>query len=942
MAGKFTRRKLLGSIGAIGIASGSSGFPLPSPSPATSPGGVSGPDVEARRAKPDSLIELSAGRMNVAFDKRLGTLYAITKQGDLLKTNFLGNSENTDGIRAGDSHWTGDVVATVWSLETPDWVREMPTEPGVLLRRSGRWQSESTLKSDDIRKTSFDGKSFHVSYPGHSRNEGGIHSFSLEMSISASSEDALIWDINIQNLTDRTLEMGELAFPLRVNDDYGAPYHGMSATQAIVQGNMPTIQKEIYEQKVFAHPFIAGHSSYVLVQRPKGDAPFLLFHCANDTALECNYKVEGRFRGSWIGTDLLAVHSWATHDLRDWAWNPWINGHTSLVLERGEKKTFQFRFVFIGDYSEIQKELFKAGNLGLRILPSMVVPEETDVHVDVHCQRDLDDIEIHSDGVSIKNRKRIGEHSLLTLSFKERGQKSIKLRYTHHRWTNLHFYCIDDVEQLIKARARFVAGRQYYENPDDPYHRNHMFLPFDYRRGSTFDVNDDVWEVGGTDDPGFGEPLFLAEKNANFPDVDEIAKLESYVSDCLFKYIQNPQTYEVRASLYFKERYPSSPWGSWDEKRAGTTWRNYNYAFVANIYHAMYRVGRNYPLLKQRSARDYLQMCYRTALKWFNQGPYRHMGLITGSNVVDILDDLKREGLEQEHENLLALVKECNEEFIRDPYPYASEIQIDATGQHQVYFQTKYFAREGNAESGAKNRQVLNVLKAMRGGDQPVWFYYGSDLFAHPDLRGELTCWHSGALNGMALLDGFEATGDRQMLVKGYAGLFTVMHNVLADGMGYAWFVLKPGVYACEPPKTFESGPGLWGFVRAAKSYVIQDDLFGAIGFGCRVEMSPGVVKVYPRDGLRKRIRLVEENLDIEVATGEIDFVAFKRGRGSLEIKTGDTTGLVKVVRLTIRGLAKGEYRVTTATAGRQMPVTGALELSFPIEEARAIAIEKI
>ncbi|HET7840071.1 MAG TPA: DUF5695 domain-containing protein, partial [Terriglobia bacterium] len=368
---KLTRRLLLKDLGALGIAGSLS------QANATPPVSAARDEAETRRTRGDSVATLAAGKMRIAFDRRLGTLFSITQDGDALGTNFLGNSETTDGIRAGDTHWTGDVVATVWDLKTADWVREMPTQPGVPLRRSGQWRGESTLHSDDIRKTSFDGKSFTIEYPGRSKNENGIRSFSLRMKYSTSPENALIWDIAIQNITDRTLEIGELALPLRANDDYGAPYHGMTATQAIVQGKMPPIQKELYEQKVFAHPFIAGHSSYVLMQRPNGDAPFLLFHCANDTALECNYKVAGEFRGTWIGTDLLAIHSWATHDIRGWAWNPWINGHTSLVLEPGQSKSFQFRFAFINDYASIREELFKAGNLGIRILPSMVVPEET-------------------------------------------------------------------------------------------------------------------------------------------------------------------------------------------------------------------------------------------------------------------------------------------------------------------------------------------------------------------------------------------------------------------------------------------------------------------------------------------------------------------------------------------------------------------------------------
>lgn len=81
------------------------------------------------------------------------------------------------------------------------------------------------------------------------------------------------------------------------------------------------------------------------------------------------------------------------------------------------------------------------------------------------------------------------------------------------------------------------------------------------------------------------------------PSREEIERSELYSSDCLFRYIQNPETYEIRTSLYWKERAPSSPWGSWSKQRSEATWRTYNYAFVANIYNAMYRIGKNYDVL---------------------------------------------------------------------------------------------------------------------------------------------------------------------------------------------------------------------------------------------------------------------------------------------------------------------------------------------------------
>jgi len=211
---------------------------------------------------------------------------------------------------------------------------------------------------------------------------------------------------------------------------------------------------------------------------------------------------------------------------------------------------------------------------------------------------------------------------------------------------------------------------------------------------------------------------------------------------------------------------------------------------------------------------------------WFTTGPFKYAGLITGSNAVEILADIEREGWKEEHASLLALMKTCNDEFLRDPYPYSSEIEIDETGQHQVYFFSRLFAGLGSAES-KKRKDLAEILKGLRGGDQPVWFNYGNDLFAHPDLRGQIACWHSSSLNGLALLTHFDETGDPTLLMKGYAGVMSVLHNVLPDGMGFSWFKLDPGVFGYEPPRTFEGGPGLWGFLRAAKACVVEDPTFG-------------------------------------------------------------------------------------------------------------------
>ena len=64
--------------------------------------------------------------------------------------------------------------------------------------------------------------------------------------------------------------------------------------------------------------------------------------------------------------------------------------------------------------------------------------------------------------------------------------------------------------------------------------------------------------------------------------------------------------------------------------------------------------------------------------------------------------------------------------------------------------------------------------------------------------------------------------------------------DLLTDGMCFAHFISTPGIFDFTPPRTLDGGIAQFGFLKAAKSYVIQDDSFG---------LTPGP----PRPGPRAR-----------------------------------------------------------------------------------------
>jgi hypothetical protein len=884
----------------------------------------------------DFLVRLANSRMVVEFDKRTGALYSIREAQGRFETNYFGNPANYPGTAYDDPSWTGQLVSTTWELNLPE--RPVVLIPSFSFRPSGRWRQESTGNSADIRKVSFDGTSFTVRYAGPSRNDGGIKSYDLGLTYRLASDQSLLMEIDITNTTGRLLEIGELGFPMTINDNYSGvrtknPYtNQVDDYEVLYEDERLKVgeQKIIHEERVTGHHFAGGHSSYSLIQRLLGDSPFLLVHPTGDTAYECIYRWEDSAArgGRRARPTVLAMHSLAVKNIRGWRM-PWVNGHTSLLLKPGERKRFGLRLAFIDSYDAVRHEIATQGNLGLRVIPSMVVPEDTPVFVEVQSRHDPE-LEFLSDNIVVRERKRVGDKTLLTLSFRGRGQKSLKLTYDGGKWTNLHFYCIEDLERLIKARSRFIVERQFYENPKDPYNRNHMFLPFDYRTGTTYQDGDNVWEVGGNDEYGFSEPLYLAEKNVYYPDRKEIATLETYVADCLRKYIQNQETFALRASLYWKERLPSSPWGHWTEARSKESYRTYNYPHVANVYHALYRIGKRYGLTSRQTPLEYLKLSWRTGLQWFRTGPWRHVGLMGGSNVLNILADLKAEGLEAEYGELLKEVETCNRVFVETPYPYSSELFVDQTAHEHVYFFTRYF---GNTEKASR---TLQVIQALRGGDQPVWFRYGNDN------RGDMAGWYTTSLNGRPLLAGFEETGDPELLLKGFAGVMSVTANLLPDGMGFGHYISTPGVQAFDPPRTLDNGIGMYGFFKAAKSYVFRDESFGIIGAGCDVRADGNRITARPRDGLKKRLRFVESRVDIEAEKGEIVSATIDASGRSLAVEIADSTSLVTAGRIIVRGLAPGRYSVSYGNRRETRSVSDSLALEWSLRDAGGVMIERI
>jgi len=245
------------------------------------------------------------------------------------------------------------------------------------------------------------------------------------------------------------------------------------------------------------------------------------------------------------------------------------------------------------------------------------------------------------------------------------------------------------------------------------------------------------------------------------------------------------------------------------------------------------------------------------------------------------------------------------------------------------------FVTRGLSGETEKHAKTMRVIKVLRGVNEPLRFRYGNDR------RNWWPTWYSESLNGTALLDGFEQTGDMDMFIKGFAGVMSVAANLLPDGMCFCRFVWSPGVFTHFSPTTREGGQGQWGFMKSARSFVLRDEAFGLIGAGCRVEEQAGLIRVVPHDGLRKCVVVPEKKLRVVLTQGEIDWMTFDYEGRAVELSVVDTTGLAAKAELRLEGLPPGFHRMRQGNTAGTQSVSGTLELSMPIRQAKRIRVER-
>jgi hypothetical protein len=732
----------------------------------------------------------------------------------------------------------------------------------------------------------------------------------------------IVWDVRIVNLGRTSIEIGELGFPFALNN----LYEGFDRSDKS--------GKTVWSERVVIHKSISGAASYLFAQRLNANPPGLLIFPGTDTSWEFYNHVRASLQTPfrWDGIPVVYVYSRAAIEREGWP--AWHNEHTSLVLEPGDQRTFQTRFVPAerDKFDSAHQTLAACGTPVMRLLPSGVAPADVGLAVEVagatptrfYVNRDAQ-IETDSDE----------DGGFCFVKPKEAGPLRLTVEDTLGRRSHAHLMFIDPIEDLIKLRAKWTVENQIEDNPSSALDRG--ILVTNIKSGARL-TDAEQYASRFALEGSLSDAMFLAEKNSLYPQRKEIAALDSYVFDFLRSSVQNPgdesigSSFTDTASIALGYGSPSL------------------YPLAYSLYHSMYKVARNYGETCEQP-QVYLDYAYRTALSMFRNALFEARataGLPGYSVVYDLIASLYIEKRQEEAGRLASLVNSRVEGLLRKPQPYGPDGPWGTPGYEDVFVAARYALDEDHME---------RALRAAFAGRSlsPSWWWYGSDktrledgdLTPHPALgdKGEVCHGSTGPLNSMMFFQSLDRDYDQlpeaymRLAFGGMIGPWALVRKDGAASMGYC--PDSASRHSGYNHYTGNIGFALFHYLRSVASYVLPSRNYGVHTFGCHFEAEDEAFIVRPWDGVGRRIVMRQIGAEFEVSFGKIEEVRLDARKRWATVLLENQSDKETRTELRVRGLWGNRFEVLgNVLEGEEGEL--ALAMTLPRESRAKIEIKVI
>ncbi len=696
----------------------------------------------------------------------------------------------------------------------------------------------------------------------------------------------VIWELSLTNQGEQAVEIGELAFPFALNNIYEGYDRSDEGIDSMIK------------DRVYIHKYIGGSASYIFAQRLNADTPGLLIYPGADTAWEFFNHVPASLNTPyrWEGIPVVYIYSKAVVERE--GWQPWFNGHTSLILEPGATRRFEMRFVPASRnrLDGVNPTLSILGQPAVRLLPSAVAPIDVGIAVEVsgrtptRFRADVEaDLETDSDD----------EGGFCFVQPKAAGPVKLSFEDTKGGESSVHLLLTEPIENLIKARAKWIVEHQIHDGKHS--NLNHAILATDIETGKQIDQPDDYMTSFGVE-ASIADALFLAEKNSHYPDRDQIKALDRYIADFLEDDLQNPSSGALGTS--FADGHSI----------AVNTGLARVYPIATCLYLSAFRIASTYGTTR-REPHDYLKSALKTAYALFSHsGPrnWRGLGLPLMPAMRTLLQAVVDADMMEDVKKLGYLLSNRAMDLSRYRYPIVGNSLWGTSSYEEM------FANARNLQDEESQERAQTLAYAGRSL-APSWWWYGSDKrwlddgeAPHPAMpdKGELCLGPTTASNSLL----FFQTLDRDYtqlpdawMRSAFGGLLGIWALVRPDGaasMGYC-----PDSASRQrgfSKFTGDIGLSLYYYLRNVASFVLPTGVGGVTTFGCRfgTENEHGEeLVVQPWDGVGRKIVVRQIGMEVEASFGKIMEFRFDVRKRQARVVLHNPADKDLEALITVRGL---------------------------------------
>jgi hypothetical protein len=737
----------------------------------------------------------------------------------------------------------------------------------------------------------------------------------------AVQDGKLVLRFSLKNRSSEPVEIGALGFPMIFNN--------------VLNGRS---LEEAHAKCSFYDPYVGERAGYLQVTRLSGHGPALVVVPDGDTRFEAYNPIldkPNHFGAPPVFTDptprgitFEGFYEWLAHSEayaeKEWKGVPQWNPPTSLTLAPGQAETYGVKFLLSSSIRHIEQTLAENERPVAVGIPGYILPSDIDARLFLKYPKGVQSISVEPRSALSLNKLPPPPNTTwasYSVQGKQWGRARVTITYKDGLVQTVHYFVTKPERDAVTDMGRFLTSTDWFGVANDPFHRSPSPMTYDREQNKIVLEDSRAWIAGLGDEGGGGAWIAAIMKQLVRPDKEEIDKLQQFIDDVVWgrlQYKDGEHKFGVRKSLfyyqpdqlpadYYRSDFDWTTWTSWNKEHAERVDRSYDYPHVAALYWVMYRLARNSHGLVTNHPWDwYLNQSYETSVAMTKFAPeYAVFGQMEGTVFLQILTDLKREGLNDKARDLEARMRSRADRWKAEAYTFGSEMPWDSTGQEEVYDWTKYFGYRDKAEV---------TLNAILGYDPaiPHWGYNGSArrywdfIFAGKDRRLERQLHHYGSsLNAIPLLAEYRDHPDDTYLLRvGYAGTMGALTDIDQEGFPAAAFHSFPDMLKPDPI-TGDYGPNFFGHAWNTATYLVNDPELGWQAFGGNLTKNGNLVEVTPLDSARTRVYLGPLGLWLTLESGTFDRVQIDSASGAVRVGFAASTDYASQALLTIEQPAK-------------------------------------